>query len=591
MNAYAFRLKTSGGAYMYWNVSTGAFQSTIVWNALTVGVGGNWSVAIAGGILSNGNVYNWSMASQESGAGLQGVFATDFTFTAQAAPGVAAVSPVGTITGTTHPVLSWSDTLPSGASQIDYQVVVESGTYSTVPGSGTTVWSPGVTASSATSVSTGVGLFAGVSYRWFIQITETGDLVSAWSYGTFVIAANAPAQPILVSSIVNDPTSGLPLACGTFQGQDNQLTAAQASVEGGVTTGWSAGANTTLAPSTAWAQDGSYSLALTATASGNVVATTPAGTSGVACTPGTPIRIMAFFHTATNVRSAFAAVQFYDVAGAQVGGNYASPMVNTTLTGNGAQAFLTMTVPAGAATMDIFIQANAMNAGEDLYADMMLIGPGTSTTWTAGGFVGVSTLSILRSDGVYVREAGWDGNIAIPEGQQVVVYDVDTPPHTSFTYTAIVTATVGGLPLSGPPSAATAAVTLAPTSWDICDPRYPSAGTLIEWGGDSRTKDQPEAQGNFNALARTSSIVVRGQMYDESFDLVLSFGGDNDAGWQAFNALRKTQQTVLLRGDMPEDFHYVALGPSRPMVLKRTGNRVADPSRTLTIHCTPVDKP
>lgn len=82
-NAYALRIKVSGAAYMYWNASTSALQSTIVWNAITTAPGASWTVTLPSTVVSNGNIYNWSAASQESGANLQGTFATDFTFTAQ----------------------------------------------------------------------------------------------------------------------------------------------------------------------------------------------------------------------------------------------------------------------------------------------------------------------------------------------------------------------------------------------------------------------------------------------------------------------------------------------------------------------------
>jgi hypothetical protein len=81
-NAYSFHIKVSGGTYNYWNVGTNALQSTIVWNADSVVPGGTWSVTLPAGILTDGNVYNWSFASQESLSNLQGPFATDFTFTA-----------------------------------------------------------------------------------------------------------------------------------------------------------------------------------------------------------------------------------------------------------------------------------------------------------------------------------------------------------------------------------------------------------------------------------------------------------------------------------------------------------------------------
>ncbi len=239
-NAYAMRIKVSGGTYNYWNISTSALQSTIVWNAGSVAVGASWSVAFGSSVLADGNIYNWSMASQESGAGVQGAFATDSTFTAQATPTLTVTGPSGTITGTTQPAVIWTESLGSGVSQTNYRVVVESGTYGTVPGSGASSWDSGVVSSAALNVQVGSPLTPNTTYRAFVQITETGALNSNWAYSTFTLQADAPATPILTGVAGNDPVTGAPMVTLTLQGTDNALTANQASLESGTTTGWAA---------------------------------------------------------------------------------------------------------------------------------------------------------------------------------------------------------------------------------------------------------------------------------------------------------------------------------------------------------------
>ncbi len=126
--AYAFRNKIAGGSsYSYYNASTNALQTSEVWNASTTG-----TATLGAGILSNGNQYNWSVATQ-SNYGLQGPFASDFTVVGQAAPTVTLTAPTGTVTSTTAEV-SWSPVFPSGAYQTGYQIWVYPYSYTILPG-------------------------------------------------------------------------------------------------------------------------------------------------------------------------------------------------------------------------------------------------------------------------------------------------------------------------------------------------------------------------------------------------------------------------------------------------------------------------
>ena len=424
-NAYALRVKVSSGIYNYWNASTNALQSTIVWNADTVPVGGSWSVTIPAGVLADGNIYNWSMASQEL-TGLQGAFAADFTFTAQAGPVVTISAPTGTVTVTTQPVVDWSVVFPSGAAQTGYEVIVESGAYTTVPGTGVQEWSSGAVSSTATNTTVGVPLPSPGTYRVFVQATETGSEVSAWAYSTFTLNANAPATPILVGTPGDDAITGAPRVLLQLQALDNLLTENQGSLESGATTGWTAGANTTTAASTTWAMDGIYSLELTATAAGAVAASTPSGTSGIPVLGGETVRAMGFFHSPATVRAATVAITFYNSAGAVLS-SVTSTATNSTLTGAGGQAFVTTTAPLLSATMSVTIGASGLAASEAIYVDNLFVGPGASTVWTAGGFTGVSTVTFMFSDdGVNWFAVRGGSALPVPAlGQQVAVVDYE----------------------------------------------------------------------------------------------------------------------------------------------------------------------
>lgn len=435
-NAYALRIKTSGASsYSYWNASTSALQSTVVWNSDSVAVGASWTVTLPSGVLADGNIYNWSMASRESGANLQGSFASDFTFTAQAPPSVTVSLPTGTVTGTTQPEAQWADTLPPSVSQIAYSIIVETGTFGTSPGSGTQVWASGTVSSASLNAILGVGgspsgysFSPNVTTRCFVQVTESGGQTSNWGYTTFTIETNVPANPVFTGVAGTDPVTGAPMVTLSVQACDNELTANQASLESGTTTGWSAGSNTTPSASTAWAMDGSYSLAMTATASGAVSASTATGTSGIACTPGELKQIMACFHDPTAARATTLEISFYTSAGALVS--------TTTLTGAAATsggAFIAgvVTVPATSAFYAVVLTGSGLNASEVLYADCILVAPARVSAIADANLVPDSDFryaldTISLSD---ATEQGWNGP-SVTYGGDFVITD------QSVTYTS-----------------------------------------------------------------------------------------------------------------------------------------------------------
>lgn len=271
-NAYAERIKAPGAsAYNYYNASTNATQSTIVWNPDSVAPGAEWSVTLPTTVAANGTTWNWSTASQTT-SGLQGQFASDFTFNAQAGPNLTVNAPNGTVTEA-QPTIYWTTTPAQGDVQTAYQVIVESGTYGTTPGSGTSVWNSEVISSNAQAAQVGVALSNATQYRAFVQVTETGGTASDWQYVTFTVTFDPPAQPTLTVTQVTDPSTGLPSNQLLVQGHDNLLTADDASFEGGLGT-WVGDPVTAISQTDIWAVDGSYSMKLRATAAGPISAQT-----------------------------------------------------------------------------------------------------------------------------------------------------------------------------------------------------------------------------------------------------------------------------------------------------------------------------
>lgn len=196
-NAYTMRLRVGTGAYGYWNGTD--FSSTIpVWNFSAVAPATPFSVVIPGGVIANGVSCGWSFASQELGANLQGVFAPDFSFTTAAAPVATLTGPGGTAT-IPEPTVAWTEVLGAGV-QIAYRVVVESGAYGTVPGSGTLQWDSDVVPSVALFQRIGASLISG-TYRIFLQITQTDGLTSAWVHDDCTVTVTPPAMPTAVASM------------------------------------------------------------------------------------------------------------------------------------------------------------------------------------------------------------------------------------------------------------------------------------------------------------------------------------------------------------------------------------------------------
>jgi hypothetical protein len=194
-NAYSLK-RTTGSTTTYWNASNSSWGSAVVWNSST----NNYVAFPANSWGANGTTYQWAVATQESNFGIQGPYSSSSTVTGQVAPVCVVNTPSGTENATTTPTISWTDTLASGCSQTQYQVIIESGSYGTGPGAGTTVVNTGTSSSAATSYTVGSALGNNTTYRAFVQIAQTGNQASAWAYTTFTVAVNPPSPPSITTT-------------------------------------------------------------------------------------------------------------------------------------------------------------------------------------------------------------------------------------------------------------------------------------------------------------------------------------------------------------------------------------------------------
>jgi len=251
-SAFAYRIKLSGtSTYQYWN-GTG-LQSTQVQVTDVVPNGGTISFTLpASTFFANGNSFNWSMASWESGASptLGGPYATDYTLNAQTAPTMTFTGPNGTVL-VSQPEVAWVTTPAPGASQIAYRIVVCTGAAQTTPPT-PYVWDTGWVSSSAQSVIVGVALSNNTQYTAYGMVQETGGEYSGgggsgtWSTTTWTESFAQPAQPLITATAGTDSgANDMPAVVLSVKTQDNYLSQEGADFETGIGT-WAASTGTTL---------------------------------------------------------------------------------------------------------------------------------------------------------------------------------------------------------------------------------------------------------------------------------------------------------------------------------------------------------
>jgi hypothetical protein len=139
------------------------------------------------------------------------------------------------------------------------------------------------------------------------------------------------------------------------------------------TTGWTADFNATIARSTAQAYAGAASLALTAvTANGGMYARTTNGTSGLPVVGGATYTIQLRSRAAATARNIGIGYSWYNAAGGQVGTN-AFPGGPLNSTSGWTQHSQTVTAPASAAFLTVWVFSPAAAAGEVHYIDAVMV--------------------------------------------------------------------------------------------------------------------------------------------------------------------------------------------------------------------------
>jgi hypothetical protein len=561
---WAFRMKISGaGSYSYWNLGSLAWQGTIVWNA-----GGSGSYTFPSASFANGNTYNWSVAT-ESTASLLGPFATDFVVVARAAPTVTVTGPTGASTST-NPVVTWTETLAGGASQIAYQVrtfsAAQYGAGGFSAGTSTATDDSGLVSGAALTYTIATALPGG-TWESYVQITETGPEVSAWTnYTSFTTVVDEPATPTITATASTDGATGCPVVSLVVAGGNNLLSQVDASFETGI--GTFAGTNATLTQSATMYLDGAYSLRSSATTTGGV----SAASGYYAVLPNTAYSALVSSIAAATSRTTSVGIHWYTSAHASISTSSGSGVANNTSTWT--QATAAATSPATAAFATIVVATTASASSELQYWDDVGLFVGTTSIWSRGGILGYDYVAILRSDGLYVRNASltnpYDLNNTTDTG---TVEDFEVVPGTAYTYTAVVVANLGGGSyLTSPASSATGAAMLYTTGWWFLNPLVPSGA--ISPAVLSPVISQTEQSAAHYPIGSGTGITYP-TVVSSGFN-----GQDGTAAIQTFTAADYAAVVALLIGGqtvfISSPFgvvYYVHFGPQPGGMSSGTGNK------------------
>lgn len=193
---------------------------------------------------------------------------------------------------------------------------------------------------------------------------------------------------------------------------DNLLTYNQSSLETDLT-GWANDYNATVARSTLFAADGRASMSLTRGGFVDVmIATTPTGVSGIACSSSTQYSAVASFRSAATSRNVKVGIAWYTSAGVHLSDSYGSVAADSTTAWT--QVTVTATSPGTAAFMAVKLHvAGPPAASEVHYADKVIVRAGSDTTWAPG----YGTFGIF--DG-YVDDEGWQTEFRQASGTATV---------------------------------------------------------------------------------------------------------------------------------------------------------------------------
>jgi len=165
----------------------------------------------------------------------------------------------------------------------------------------------------------------------------------------------------------------------------NLLTPNQASVETDVAYWIPSGC--TLARSSAYSSDGTYSMEMTATGNAGFSANTYTGTDGIPVVPGIYYSGIASFHYAATVRNTYVGLVFYNASGTQISASSGSLQPDSSIWN---VVTVTALAPATAAYVSLVVYVQLASTAEKHYVDKMGVFMGSTPVWATGGAVDIA---------------------------------------------------------------------------------------------------------------------------------------------------------------------------------------------------------
>lgn len=347
---------------------------------------------------------------------------------------VAVTAPTGAITDTSYPTVTWTFTDTEGDQQSAYRVkIFDAATYSAggfSADSSVAAIDTGIVNSASTGYTLTSDLTNSTTYRAYVQAASTVNGTyywSPWAYTGFSMSLSAPADPTVSAFFDSSNTS----VTVSILGSTNFLSTNQASLES-ATTGWVAATNCAITRSTAQAALGSASLALTASASGTMTAATTDATK-FAVAANVPHSARAEFRAAATGRVCRVGIQWLTSAGTSISTVYGSTVTDSTSAWT--TATVTATSPANAAYGRVFVEVQTADAAEVHYVDKIAFHPGSTPTWSIGGYYDHSFVVERSTNGTTWSEVR-SSPITASTGQTATLVDYEAPISATVTYRA-----------------------------------------------------------------------------------------------------------------------------------------------------------
>ncbi len=339
-------------------------------------------------------------------------------------PTVTVTAPSGSITNTSFPAVNWTYADTESDPQSAYQVkIYDSTAYSAGtfdPDTTTATVDTGVVNSGDAGAGLTVDLANSTSYRAYVKVAQDvngANYFSDWAYSSFSTSLQAPNTPSL--SAAYDSVEGGVLV--VVRGQTNVLSNNVASIETDAT-GWTAETNCSIARNTSQYTVGVASLAMTATSSGEMIVRT---TATYTAQPNTSYAAICSVKAATAARTTKVGLRFINSSGTTISTSYGTAAVDAT---TGWTNFsVTATSPALTASVRVVVSVANNGSGEVHYLDKISLHPGTTATWSVGGFFDFS-FDIERSTDEGVTYSALRSSPATADSYQMVeVYDYESP--------------------------------------------------------------------------------------------------------------------------------------------------------------------